>query len=288
MKNFKVLFILGLSSIALQMPLTSWATSAASGKLTFTLKTAATPISVSNLAEAGAYQSLAQQVSQVPMNGVISLQAIRDFDSKLTGVSLAIASAVQAITDPSNRYDYIYDLLDANPWANILYVYTEGDESDDEPMYSVVNRELRDGKPDTEAAAVWVKRMREAMWHLPRFEGISFRGTRLTEDRIAKYYPVGELAQDAAFISTSIRPATALKFADLNLEGQNNSDDQKIAVLLVVLGKTGRPVSSFAKIVTHEEEILFANGTPMRVQSKSPVFEDTELGKTQIIVLAEQ
>ena len=198
---------------------------------------------------------------------------------------------MEKVVDPNNKYEHFFEFeaAEENKWARPLIQIAAGDESDDEPVYVRVNRDLRDGKPDSEETTVWVTKMREAMWHLPLVQGTTFRGTRLTPDRIEKYYPLNKLAVDAAFVSTSLEPSTAFNFAKPGVSGfPEEENPQEIAAVFVVKGKTGRSVSQFAWMHSHEQEILFANGTPMTVVSKSQVFEDDDLGKSMVIVLSEQ
>lgn len=259
------------------------------GQLNFTLQKAGPPISVESLPVAQAYQNLNVALEKSLNNGPLLFKEIQEMDSKISVVSDIIQDTIEKVTDPKNKYDHLYEFEAApeNAWAGYLISYAEGDSEDEEQMYVVLNRGLRDGKPDSKQVTDWTTGMRKAMWHLPRFEGISFRGTRLTTERIAKYYPVGGLAVDEAFISSSIFADVALRFANPNIQGVRQADG-KIAVLFVIKGKTGRPVSAFALHHAHEQEILFANGTPMLVTGKSPVFTDPVYGDTQIIVLQEK
>lgn len=138
-----------------------------------------------------------------------------------------------------------------------------------------------------------VGQIRAELSHLPRFEGISFRGARLEMARANSYYQVGKIAQDTAFISTSMRPEIARRFSfpEPNLAA---SEYQKINIMFVIKGYTGRPVSQIAGDHDNESEILFANGTKFKVVAKSPVYNLREFnsepvfgGRSQVIVLEE-
>lgn len=259
-----------------------------SGQLSFALRTAGAPIQVAAQPEAARYAAFQQSLIESMHNGPAALELIRRFDG-VDNMSLinTVIQTVERAVDPESRWEEFYDFVAAaeNAWAMPIVEYTLGNESDEEQIYVTVNRELRDAAPDSELVSSWTKRMREAMWRLPRYEGISFRGTRLRPDQIARYYNVGQPAMDLAFISTSLSASTAFKFADPSVNGEVEPD--KISLVFVVIGKTGRPVSNFAHGHSHEQEILFANGTPMTVRAKSPVFQDGVLLKTQIILMEE-
>lgn len=281
-------FIAAALLSVLMVPGVVQATGTPSGQLTFSLRTAGEPIRVSALAEASRYAVFKNNLLNSMNDGAAALALIRQLDTQDNSALLnSISSRVEQAVDPQNKWEEFYDFIGAteNEWAIPLMQYTLGNESDDEQIYVTVNRELRDGRPDSEMVSSWTKRMREAMWRLPLFEGISFRGTRLRPDQIARYYVVGQTAQDLAFISTSVNPSTAFKFADPDVNGV--PEPEKVSLVFVVIGKTGRPVSNFAHGHAHEQEILFANGTPMTVVAKTPVFQDTALQQTQIILMEE-
>lgn len=216
------------------------------------------------------------------------MRALRNLGDKTSPLLESVSSAIKKVIDPESKYMEFYEFADdkANRWATPLIEYSAGDESDNTPMYEVVNHELRSGKAVSKTSAKWVTDMRKAMWRLPKYEGLVFRGTRLTAERIAKYYQLDKPATDSAFISTSMLPETAFSFARW-WPNRGKEKPEKIAVVFIISGKTGRPVSSFAHMHEHEQEILFANGSPMTVKAMSPVFIDAELGKTQIISLVE-
>lgn len=263
-------------------------TATPSGQLTFSLKTAGPPIQMSALSEAPKYLEFQQSLLSQLSNGPSALALIRQLDAMdNSNLVITVQESVERAVDPNDKWTDFYEFMEApeNEWASAIIEYTLGNESDDEQIYVTVNRELRDGRPDSVEVSQWTKRMREAMWRIPRFEGISFRGTRLKPEQIEKYYQVGKIAQDLAFISTSLSPSTAFKFADPSVNGV--VDNEKISIVFVILGKTGRPVSNFAHMHSHEQEILFANGTPMIVKAKTPVFQDSLLNRTQIILLEE-
>lgn len=265
---------------------------APSGQLMFALQTAGPPITIRTRPEAGIYESLEKSLQSRSFDGPRVLARIRDLDSKIEKLNVDVSDHVWKIINPRGKeFDHIFEFFGApdNEWMLPLVEYAAGNESDEEPMYRVVNRELRDGNPDSEKTVKWVTQLRKALWYLPRFEGMSFRGTRLTSDRIKKYYQPEKDAGDAAFVSSSTSPGVAFRFAKRGVDGEDDpTDSEKIAVVLIIKGKTGRPVSNFAHMHSHEQEILFANGTPMKVVSTSGVFDDSELGKTQVIYLEEK
>lgn len=275
-----------LSALLSPIPLLAAATP--SGQLMFTLRTAGPPIQLYAQIDAQKYLSFQQSLLSSMNDGPAALDLIRQFDNMdHSNLALTVQNTVKNAVDPENKWSEFYDFLEApeNAWALAIIEYTLGNESDDEQIYVTVNRELRDGRPDSAEVSAWTKRMREAMWRLPRFEGFSFRGTRLKPEQIEKYYQVGKVAQDLAFISTSLSPSTAFKFAAPDVNGV--AEPEKISLVFVVIGKSGRPVSNFAHMHSHEQEILFANGTPMTVKAKSAVFQDSTLSRTQIIILEE-
>ncbi|AGH95777.1 ADP-ribosyltransferase [Pseudobdellovibrio exovorus] len=267
---------------------TSASVATPTGQLTFSLKTAGPPIQMMALSDSSKYLAFQRSFMTKLNDGPSALALIREFDNMdHSNLVTTVQASVERAVDPNDKWTDFYEFMEApeNDWSLAIIEYTLGNESDDEQIYVTVNRELRDGRPDSAAVSQWTKRMREAMWRLPRFEGISFRGTRLKPEQIEKYYQVGKVAQDLAFISTSLSPTTAFKFADPDVNGV--IDNEKVSIVFVVLGKTGRPVSNFAHMHSHEQEILFANGTPMTVKAKTPVFQDSLLNRTQIILLEE-
>lgn len=266
------------------------AASTPSGQLTFSLQSAGPPIQVAAQPEAVRHTVFLQNLTESMNSGPAALELIRRFDTEdNTSLINTVIQTVERAVDPESRWEEFYDFVQApeNAWALPIVEYTLGNESDEEQIYVTVNRELRDTAPDSEMVSSWTRRMREAMWRLPRYEGISFRGTRLRPDQIERYYPVAQQAVDLAFISTSLSPGTAFKFAHLNPAGDSQDENEKIALVFVVIGKTGRPVSNFAHGHSHEQEILFANGTPMTVLAKTPIFQDSILKNTQIILVGE-
>lgn len=292
MRTHKILSALLVSSLLL-VPVLSQATGTISGQMMFMLKTAGEPLSVSQMQAAPVYSEFQTELESSMTDGAKALSLIRNFDQQIaqTDVGSVIIEAVYKAVDPQNRREnvgHIFEFysLEGNEWMLPLVQYSAGDESDEEPIYVTVNRELRDGQPDSEKVTAWTNSMREGMWHLPRVETVSFRGTRLAEDRIERYYPLNQKASDAAFVSTSLQPSTAFKFADPSVSG--DGADGKVAVVFVIIGKSGRPVSFFAHMHEHEQEILFANGTPLVTLAKTEVFQDAQLGQTVIILQQEQ
>lgn len=233
-------------------------------------------------------QDLINQLRQNINNGEMSLRLLRSYSvgGRRDVESAVLASLLNAIG--VDKQTYPEDFVAKNSWGQILYQYAAGEEHIGEPMYEAVNRDLRDNHPDTDETIEWTRRMREALVRLPKFDGLSFRGTRLSPEKANSYYHVGTAAKDAAFISTSLSATVGFRFAKyssafLDLEGT----DGKVGLIMVIQGKTGRPISYFANGYAQEQEILFANGTAMVVEAKSPVFWDAEFQKTQIVILKE-
>lgn len=260
-----------------------------SGELTFALKTAGPPIVLSRLDKTSIYDKLEKDLGQTKLDGAAVLGDLRELEPKLGPIEEGIGARVNAIIKFSPQADGdTFQALDKNPWAGPLFNYSAGDDSDDEQVYVWVNRDLRGPAPHQKKTIAFIAKMRQALSHLPLINGITFRGTRMTSERVNKFYPVGQLARDPALISTSLEPSTAFNFARPLPPLQADKDDAgKIAVVFVVQGKTGRSISAFAYMESHEQEILFANGTPFTVKSKTDVFTDPDLGKTVVIVLAE-
>lgn len=237
-------------------------------------------------AEGKSYRDFLANLKSAIDNGPEALRLIRAFGRPET-LAQQIDESVQALINPGGKYQDFYEQIGAkeNAWALPLFQYSAGDESGEEPMYERVNRDLRDTKPDTAQTKEWTLTMRQALARLPRFEGVSFRGTRLTAERVTKYYSLNNSAGDRAFISSSLSSEVAFRFARPRPE--EPGDDQKVALIFVIEGQTGRPVSAFAFMHSHEQEILFANGTPMTVVGISPEFHDKDLGPTRIVLLRE-
>lgn len=222
-------------------------------------------------------------------DGPAAWALIRQFDAtdKIPVINSVFALVKRAI-DPEGKWKSVREFIadSQNEWVSPIIDYILGVANDKGLIYLTVNYELRDtGTEDSEFVSEWTGRMREAMYRIPRFEGISFRGTRLTAEQAERYYPLGELAQDPAFVSTSLSVSMALKFADPR--SRSTEQEETTALIFVVLGKTGRPIFNFATGLATEYEVLFANGTPMKVLAKTPVFYNEVLKKTQIIILEE-
>ncbi len=256
------------------------------GQLSFQLQTAGAPIAVEQLTAGKAYQDFEAELLRSISDGKKSIELIRSFDQVTSSTWDQISTRILSMLVRKDG-DEFWDMLDKNPWVGPLFRYVEGGE-DDVPPYVIVNTDLRSGTDDTEDTIKWVTEMRQSMSRLPKYQGISFRGTRLDKARLEKYFPLNGRASDLAFISTSISVETAQKFARLS-DSIDAVDSSKINVLMVVKGHTGRAVSNFARMHSHEQEILFANGTPFKVIAKSPVFKDENLGgASQIIILEEE
>ena len=284
MKFLPLFLLLSLLSIGV-CPLHSVAAETPSGQLTFSLKTAGTPV----ISSPEFYSSLVRDSQGSKFSGAAALHEAGKLENN--PAESILEEAVSRIINPSGKFESFFEMIEAkeNAWSMPIVQYALGDESDDEQIYVTINRDLRDGKPDSAATTKWVTSMRQAMWHLPRYEGISFRGTRLTSARVKKYYQLNQPTVDPGFLSTALNPSTALKFAMPGINGDEDPrDKEKIAVFFVIRGKTGRPVSQFAHLHAHESEILFANGTPFKVTGISREFVEKQLGKSVVIVLTEQ
>lgn len=243
------------------------------------------PIVAAKSSDSALYQKLLLDIQASIQKGPEALRILQAFNDAGKSINEIINEAVENAIDPHHQYGSIIEFLPENGWAVPLYEYAEGGENDETPLYETVNRELGDINPDSAKTTAWVKAARKAMEHLPRFEGITFRGTRLSPENIERFYPLGGLAKDSRFISTSVSPGIAFRFAQGGKDGNLNINN--LAVIFVIKGKTGRPVSNFANMHQGEAEILFANGTRMQVEAKGPIFKDPQLGRTQIIILNE-
>lgn len=263
------------------------------GQLNFQLQTVGESVSVAKTPLASRYMKLEGLLAQTISSGTIAdgekaLKLIRAFQEVGAEMGNQTAERIRKVINPKGEQNHILELL--TDWMWPIYNYVEGDNGEEEPQYVQVNTDLRNGDPDSAETIKWVTSMRQALSHLPKYEGISFRGARLTKERIEKYYTAGQRAQDLAFISTSLTPSTAFNFAKLhdNVIG-DKEEESKINIVFVIKGHTGRPVSQFGNMHAHENEILFANGTPFKVVARSNIFNDKELnGLTQIIILIEE
>lgn len=259
------------------------------GQLNFQLQIVGEPIRVSTSTVASQYQQFEQQISAQISDGASSLALVRNFEETAQQMVDQTVTRIRSIIYTADDQD-AWTMLDNNPWANPIFQYVEGNEEEDVQPYERVNNDLRTGNQDSAETITWTTSMRQALSRVPKFEGISFRGTRLSPDRIDRYFPVGGVADDLAFISSSILPSVSFKFAKLWHPEQATAEEKALINLVIVIkGKTGRPVSPFGRMHTHEQEILFANGTKFNVLAKSSIVNDNELGgPTQIILLQEQ
>ena len=259
----------------------------ASGQMLFALQTAGAPIEISKLPAAKEYAKLDSVLASASIDWAAVMTTIREIDAANDSVNEELSKRVLDIVDPERKIEAWYDMYNIT-WASPLLEYAAGDESDEKPVYETVNGELRDKKPDSKKTREWVKSMRQAMQRLPRVEGVSFRGTRLQPARIDEYYKAKAPTTEASFLSTSVEPGVGFRFAHPRIDeaaGRNPKD--RLAVVFIVYGKSGRPVSTFAGMHNHEQEVLFPNGTPFTVTHMSPVIQDAELGPTRVIVMTE-
>ncbi len=277
-------------AIALLFSTLALAAQAPSGQLSFALRTAGPSVVLTGLPHADViYRSLTIAIQAPILDGAVVLDAMRKLESEMAPLKEVIGTAVENAIDPKHIYNHFFDIVEASDmkWTIPIVQYAAGDDSDDEPIYVTANHELRGSNSHSQKTLAWTTSMRQALSHLPKIEGLFFRGSRLAPERVAKYYQVGKPASDLAFISSSLEPSTAFRFATPGVNGDDADDKKKIAIIIVILGKTGRPVSTFAHMHEHEEEILYANGTPMTVKAMSKVFDDTTLGRAQVVYLVE-
>jgi hypothetical protein len=290
--RFNLLFL--TLNFALAAP--SYAQFAVSGPLTSQLPSAGEPILPGSYGQGKGYEQFEKLLQTSISNGARLLEAAQKFDEDVAdqvadGVEMRIFS-LSGLHD-----DYVGHVKEQLPaWAMPLYDYAEGvpesrmlgNLGQVEQPYFKINRELRDPAPDSKETVEWVAKIREALTHLPRFEGVSFRGARLPKNLADQFYPIGKLAQDKAFVSTSLRLNVALRFA-FPMDNLVEEEYQKINLIFVIKGKNGRPVSQFADDHDDEAEILFANGTQFRVVAKSGLFKVPEVGaRNQIVFLKEE
>jgi hypothetical protein len=136
------------------------------------------------------------------------------------------------------------------------YTTTEG--------YRTMNNFLRDGEVQTgttrEALESRVQRTVDGLSKLPRHEGVTMRGTDLPEDVLKQWEP-GATIGDRAFMSTSVDPEVAERFA----QGKN--------AFLRIEGRSGvdiDPLSEYgaSSYGPSEAEILFKPGTEFEVLRK--------------------
>lgn len=270
-----------------------------SGPITSELKSAGPTIAIQETEWAKAYEKIENLTLKKISRGDEIFTALNDFDFDVARHAAEFVDRNLLHLTRTGGLDesHVGRVKEFIPtWALPIYDYTEGVPESRSlgnigkvvQPYEKVNDELRDGMPDSPETKNWVSKMREALKHLPRFDGLSFRGTRLTQEQIKKFYPAGGRALDSAFVSTSMKPEIASRFA---LAQYNLTDEeyQKIGIIFVIKGRTGRPVSTLADDHDDEAEILFANGTPFKVVAKSPLFKISEiLGRYQIISLSEE
>lgn len=285
--------IVAIVSFAIALP--AFAQFSESGRLTLQQASAGPVVSTASSEHADAYQKFEKQLLANIGTGSRLHTLIDDFDYETARFFAdSIDRKIYALVGFESEGQTREQALPA--WALPIYRYAEGIPEGrllgnvgqvDQP-YAVVNDELRNPAPDSPETIAWVSEMRSAMSFLPRYEGISFRGARLTKERADQYYQVGKLAQDAAFVSTSLKAEIALRFA-YPLANLTDEAKAKIALLFVVIGKTGRPISPIADDHSDEAEILFANGTQFDVVAKSSLFTIRDIeGRNQVIVLREK
>lgn len=133
------------------------------------------------------------------------------------------------------------------------------------PGYRDMNSYLRNpdqfSAADQAAIQTRVDNVSEALGKLPPEPGVTFRGTNLPDDVLARYEP-GHIVTEDAFMSTSRDPSVAQGAFDGN-------------TLITVNGQNGRDVAPHSQF-PGEAEILYDYGTDFIVTSKR---WDPDLGK---------
>lgn len=275
---------------------------AESGPIKHQIPASLEPISVADMPEGKMYADFERQLLANLHNTKKLFDLILDFDYEVaTEIDDRVETKVYQLVYPSKKSskDVRASLID---WALPIYDYAEGipegrwlgNLGQVIQPYVRINNDLRNPEPDSEQTISDVSQIRIALSHLPRYEGISFRGVRLEVERAEGYYQVGKLAEDPAFISTSMRADIAQRFTfpEPNLAPVAY---QKINIMFVVKGHSGRPISAIADDHDDEKEILFANGTKFKVVAKSPPFNLREYngqqilgGRSQVIYMVEE
>ncbi len=166
--------------------------------------------------------------------------------------------------------------------------YVGGKDAQGVPIYQSVNDGLRGLKELSPANAKLVMDIRAGMAKLPRYEGIVMRGAVLPNDFFKENFVAGRTFTDLGFGSASVSPAIAQNFANPKFNAHAAKGEAgRTPVVLIIRSKTGRPISYFDKF-SGEAEVLFANGTPLRIRSVSPAVEVTAVSDNTRIVFAEE
>jgi hypothetical protein len=147
--------------------------------------------------------------------------------------------------------------------ASAIHAYTGS-------TYTVLNKSLRKGDYQTNLALqAYVEAAQHGMAKMPKFVGMTSRGMSISEsdlDKVLSVYRVGQVVEEASFISTSAGDKAAF--------GGN--------VLIRIIGKRGVDVAPFSKY-PGEREVLYMPGTRLKVLSAEV---DTYSGK-HIITMEE-
>jgi SPP1 gp7 family putative phage head morphogenesis protein len=147
--------------------------------------------------------------------------------------------------------------------ASAIHAYTGS-------TYTVLNKSLRKGDYQTNLALqAYVEAAQHGMAKMPKFVGMTSRGMSISESDLGKVlsvYRVGQVVEEASFISTSAGDKAAF--------GGN--------VLIRIIGKRGVDVAPFSKY-PGEREVLYMPGTRLKVLSAEV---DTYSGK-HIITMEE-
>lgn len=142
-----------------------------------------------------------------------------------------------------------------------VYDYTTNDG------YTTMNRFLRDpsslSAEDAHAAQARVDRAVSGLEKLPTSPGVTFRGTNLPPEVLARWSE-GERVSDAAFMSTSTDPGVAERFGSIAIR---------------VEGRSGVDVQALSHYGTDEAEILFRPGVEFDVVHRDL---DPATGRTRI------
>lgn len=135
--------------------------------------------------------------------------------------------------------------------------------------YAMMNRYLRDpdsiNPADVAEVRTSIDNISLGLSRLPGHEGTTYRGVSTSgmPDGGAQYQP-GAVVTEAAFTSTSEKPALAIDFA--------------IDMLMIVEGQNGSSIVDYSRH-SGEAEVLYDYGTSFLVQDR---YEDPALGLTVI------
>lgn len=167
-------------------------------------------------------------------------------------------------------------------WMDPLISYIEDLSEFGPQFYAKVNRALRAENTPAEMQD-YISNFDRSLKKFPAFTGLSFRGTRLTPEQIAQYYPLGKPVVERAYLSTSLNPAIAIEFSK-RIAAEEAAG--KIPVIVMVGGKSGRLISFLSQNFAAEKEILFPRDSQFFV-SESKTLNKGPFAKTHFILLQE-